>query len=76
MITVKCGYEGCDWSSKYSDVGVSTNAPNRVDTITGFYYIPATFDQTELAKNILHSDLLKHLEEKHGIPPAIWESQQ
>ena len=68
MITVKCGFSNCKWGSKQEIGCVARMNGNNKQLIDGIDFI-----SEEQAKNILHSDLLKHLEAKHGIPPAIWE---
>ena len=68
MITVRCDYEGCGWKSDQETGYLARMNDNNVHLIDRIDFV-----SEERAKNILHSDLLKHLEEKHGIPPAIWE---
>ena len=57
MITVKCGYEGCDWKLQISE-----------DVLYSMYTVK--MEEKDRDYPLLYID---HVIKVHGIPPAIWE---
>lgn len=58
MITIKCGYEGCDWKCSPQDIVDKSLLPH-----IGVRFIISS----------MRNRLIKHLVQAHNIPPAIWE---
>lgn len=57
MITVKCGYEGCDWKFEIPDDIVYADYIVKIDEKNHTY--PLVY--------------LDHAIKEHNVPPAIWE---